>query len=541
MVIRLEKELEDNIKIKFYVNKIEEKLNFFIENWILSLIIIGVVSFLFRMLFFDSSILIKQDAVAYFWHANDIAFLKEIIPIYHNNNGWSMFLSFFFSMFHYENFLEYSILQQLISVSVSVLTIIPIYYLGKRFFEKSFALMVVILFTFEPHLIQNSLLGLTEPLFIFLITSTLALFLTSHKKWIFISFSMVGLCTIVRTEGIVLLPILIIMLIVRFRKEKMFVKDLIISILAFSIVLGSIMIVNLQISQDDGFSGRIIGMTVGSINVSDGTEELFNNLEKADVVFVKRIGQSLIPYFGIFVPFGIFLVLKNRKEKNNLLIILATIVFLIVAFRIFFIAYDLRYIFSIYPLLCIISVFTIRHIGDNIEFKRIFLIGIIGAILLLSWFFLYSNTEYDYQKEVIQFANYMVSNVKVSNNFYPESGYIYGVWASSNLKFPILSSDAEYTGPDLLDYVKGTNFVYLAKSANSVEEYIELARDQNLSHLVIDNNEKRQSYFRDIFYYEEKYPYLIKEFDSAKEGYRYYNVKVFKIDYEYFDSKLKDN
>jgi len=58
---------------------------------------------------------------------------------------------------------------------------------------------------------------------------------------------------------------------------------------------------------------------------------------------------------------------------------------------------------------------------------------------------------------------------------------------------------------------------------------------------VIDDNEKRSSYFKDVFYHEEKYPYLIKEFDSIKEGYSYYNVKVFKIDYEYFNSKLKDN
>ena len=89
--------------------------------------------------------------------------------------------------------------------------------------------------------------------------------------------------------------------------------------------------------------------------------------------------------------------------------------------------------------------------------------------------------------------------------------------------------------------VKGTNYVYLSQSANSVEKYIELARDQNLSHLVIDNNEKRSLYFKDIFYHEENYPYLIKEFDSAKEGYSHYNVKVFKIDYKYFDSMLKDD
>ena len=198
-------------------------------------------------------------------------------------------------------------------------------------------------------------------------------------------------------------------------------------------------------------------------------------------------------------------------------------------------------IFFLYPLFIILSLQTIRHVGDNIEFKRIFLVGIIGAILLLSWFFLYSNTNYNYDKEVVNFADYMINNVKVSNNFYPESGVIYAEWASSNLKFPILSSDVKYTGPELLDYVKGSNFVYLEKSANSVEEYIRLARDHNLSHLIIDSNEKRQSYFNDIFHHEDRYPYLIKEFDSAKEGYSHYNVKVFKIDYKYFDSMLKDD
>ena len=135
---------------------------------------------------------------------------------------------------------------------------------------------------------------------------------------------------------------------------------------------------------------------------------------------------------------------------------------------------------------------------------------------------------------MIIFADYMINNVKVSNNFYPESGFVYAVWASSSLEFPILSSAAKYNGPELLDYVKNS-YDYLEEDANSVEEYIILSKDQDLSHLVVDGTDKRSSYFNDLFYNEEKYPYLIKEFDSAEHGYKQYKVKVFKINYNDFE------
>ena len=44
------------------------------------------------------------------------------------------------------------------------------------------------LFAFEPHLIQNSLLGLTEPLYIFLVISSLVLFLSKNKKLTYVSY-----------------------------------------------------------------------------------------------------------------------------------------------------------------------------------------------------------------------------------------------------------------------------------------------------------------------------------------------------------------
>ena len=534
------KNVNNKSRMSSLIYKVEEKISFFIDNPIISLFIIGIIALGTRLLFFEPEIPIRQDANAYFWYAMDMSILNYFPVSAHANDGWPMALSGIFSIFSFNTYLDYTILQRVTTILISVVTIIPIYYLCRKFFQPSYALVGAALFAFEPHIIQNSLLGLTEPLYLFLAVSSLALFLSKNQKLVYGSFAVAALATIVRAEGITILVILLITFFVNNRKEKRAIRGILLAVIIFSAVFVPMMIIKIQTSSGIASSSLnpIVGGSFGSIADPENSVLNLPNLLKGVETMVKRLGQSMIPYFAFFVPFGIVLLFKNRNKENNLIII-SLLVYSLVAIRMFYAVGDLRLIFFLYPLFIILSLHTIRHIGNNIEFKRIFLIGVMGSILLLSWFFLYSNIEYDYDREVIQFANYMISNVKVSNNFYPESGYIYGVWASSNLKFPILSSDAEYAGPELLDYVKGTNFVYLAKSANSVEEYIRLARDQNLSHLVVDNNEKRQSYFKDIFYYEEKYPYLIKEFDSTKEGYRYYNVKVFKIDYEYFDSKIE--
>ena len=531
----------DTILIRL-IKTVDAGFGFFTNHILVCILIIFALSLILRLTFFEPEISIRQDANAYLWYAIDMSILKSFPYSIHTNDGWPIFLSIFFGIFNFNNYQDYATLQRIISIVISSLTIIPVYILCRRFFDRSFAIVGTALFAFEPHLIQNSLFGLTEPLYLFLAVTSLALFLSNNRKLIYGSFAVAALATIIRAEGITILVILLITFFVNNRKEKRTISGILLAIIIFSAVFVPMMIIKIQTSSgiESSSINHIIGFSYGSITDPENSVLSLPNLLEGVETMVKRLGQSMIPYFAFFVPFGIVLLFKNRNKENNLIII-SLLVYSLVAIRMFYAVGDLRLIFFLYPLFIILSLQTIRHVGDNIEFKRIFLVGIIGAILLLSWFFLYSNTNYNYDKEVVNFADYMINNVKVSNNFYPESGVIYSEWASSNLKFPILSSDVKYTGPELLDYVKGSNFVYLEKSANSVEEYIRLARDHNLSHLIIDSNEKRQSYFKDIFHHEDRYPYLIKEFDSAKEGYRYYNVKVFKIDYEYLDSKLNDD
>jgi hypothetical protein len=397
------------------------------------------------------------------------------------------------------------------------------------------------LFAFEPHLIQNSLLGLTEPLYIILVISALSLFLSENKKLTYFSFGIIALSTLVRAEGIIIFGILSILFFIFNKRDKKIIGKFIIAISIFIIIFGSMTVIKSNVNNDGLESTAALNISRWAENtISNENGGIYEGISSGIETLAKRLAQSMIPYFALFVPFGIILVFKD-KNKNKFLVIILLIIYLIALIRIFSVVSDGRLMLVLYPLFIILSLYTIQHITQKFEFKKIFLVLIICGCIVLSAYFLYSNINSEYQKEANTFANYMINNVAVSNNFYPESGLVYGAWASSELEFPVLSSNTKYTGPNLLDYVKGTDFVYLEQSADSVKKYIELARDQNLSHLVIDSNEKRSLYFKDILFNEEKYPYLIKEFDSLKEGYIHYNVKVFKIDYDVFDSMLKYN
>jgi len=531
----------DKNMISSLIYKIEEKINFFIDKPIFSLFIIGAISLAIRLLFFEPEIPIRQDANAYFWYAIDMSILNYFPNSYHANDGWPIFLSSIFSIFNFSTYLDYTILQRVSTILISIITIIPLYYLCKKFFQPSYSLVGAALFAFEPHLIQNSLLGLTEPLYIILVITSLSLFLSENKKLTYVSFGIIALSTLVRAEGIIIFGILSILLFIFNKRDKKIIGKVLLAISIFVIIFGSMTIIKADANEDGLESTAALNIGRWAENtVTNQNNQVFDKIGNGVETLVKRLAQSMIPYFALFVPFGIILVIKDQN-KNKFLILILLCIYLIALMRMFSIVTDGRLLLVLYPLFVILSVYTIQHLTQKFEFKKIFLILIIGGCIILSTYFLYSNNNSEYQKEAYIFANYMVNNVEVSNNFYPESGLVYGAWASSELKFPIISSDAKYSGPELLDYIKDSNFVYLTQSANSVEDYIELARNQNLSHLVIDNNEKRMLYFKDIFYNEERYPYLIKEFDSIKEGYSHYNVKIFKIDYKSFDTVSKYN
>ena len=139
--------------------------------------VIVIASFITRIYFLNFEIPLTLDALNYFFYALDIK-INNQLPINYSlaNPGWGIFISIFFSNFESQNIVDYMNLQKILTISISSLTILPMYLLSKKFFGKSYSLLAGLIIGFEPHLIQNSLLGISDSLYILLVVISFLLY-----------------------------------------------------------------------------------------------------------------------------------------------------------------------------------------------------------------------------------------------------------------------------------------------------------------------------------------------------------------------------
>ena len=142
--------------------------------------------------------------------------------------GWSILLSPFYLFDDSTDLLHYVNIARILSIAISTITILPMYILARRFFDEKYSLVASCLFAFEPHLINNSTLGLSEPLFILAIILTSIFILQKNHSWYFyMSFLLAGITWWIRVNGLITLVILsIIFFIVYKSSSKNFVKYL---------------------------------------------------------------------------------------------------------------------------------------------------------------------------------------------------------------------------------------------------------------------------------------------------------------------------
>jgi len=203
-------------------NLIEVKSPIFSRNSLICLGIIGLAGFLIRFFYFPDGIPLTFDAGGIFWYANDLS-ISGTFPVNVNmpNNGWPALLSIFFYFFNSNNFLDYNDLQRYVTIIISVITIIPVFILCRKFCGNGLSLLGTVFFVFQPRVIENSLRGITEPLFILLILSCLVLFLQNNWKLKYLSFAFLALACLVRYEGIVLILPFSFLFIFKNRRDKM--------------------------------------------------------------------------------------------------------------------------------------------------------------------------------------------------------------------------------------------------------------------------------------------------------------------------------
>ena len=132
-------------------------------------------------------------------------------------SGWSYFVFPFFSLIESENFIDYSNAIRIISISLATITIIPVYLLGRKFFDEKYALVVASLFAFEPHLNYNSGFGLSEPLFHLAIILSFYFVLNKNSKFIIPALILAGCTWWIRFNGITVFIIISIIYFVTLR------------------------------------------------------------------------------------------------------------------------------------------------------------------------------------------------------------------------------------------------------------------------------------------------------------------------------------
>jgi len=514
--------------------------SYFNNIWVI-LLVICTVGFILRVVWIQHELPLTADSSGYFWYAIETSITGNFpnsecgwsctFP----NTGWSSFVSAFFMIFSFDNYVDYMNLQKYLGVIMSVITIIPMYYLSKVFIEKKYAIIATILFAFNPRIIENSISGNPEPMYIFAIVLMLYTFFQHGKNYPYITLGIIGIISTIRYEGVLLVIPISLLYFYRYKFSKKIILKYFIAITIFLLIIISWGTMKIDLTGSDGITSHVSAGPTYYSNVIDETENpneaIINFLKTGITNMIKFLGLATLPLLTFLIPLGIYTMISKRKLSEFLILFSIVLVLLIPAFYAYSRNFqEVKYLLAIFPIFCIFSSFFIRNIIEKIKYKKSFLILFIGIIIFSTVGFIeYKNVDDVNQVEVYEFSKVVYSTVSITN-YFSNAQYLDSMRMESLEEFPILRNDLP-TGIPVL-------YTDYSIKYDNIEEFIEKNKINGLTHIIVDKGNLRTEIFDDIFLNENKYTYLIKIFDTFDNGYKDYHGKIFEIDYNEF-YKLK--
>lgn len=482
-------------------------------------ICIGVIGLIIRIYYTPQEIPLTLDAFRYFLFANDTAIIGNL-PINYNfpNIGWSLFLSILFQIFRFEYYLDSMMIQRICSEIFSVLTIIPLYFLSKKFFDKRLALVGISFFVFSPYIIENSILGITDSLFIFLISSFLALFFSNNMRNSVYAFPILALSALIRYESVLLIIPATIIFLNKFKNENNGKVSYFFGLFLFFIVIMPFTVWKIQMGLPDGLLSHLVAG--GNVVINPG--EYVNGDTKFNLILgltnlPRFLGYLSLPILFIFVPYSIISLIKNSKKDFRMFIFFG-VFSLIPALYAFGRGFEeVRYVFVIIPILIVSSLFLIEKISSKINYK-IFYASLIIVICSTSTLFVESrDIDIEYKMEAIQVAKFVSDLPGKINDYGPESHYVEAM-NLEDYEFPILSSEIQFKNQ------------VVNVSGETIEDILKNFKNKQVSYLAITKQSMENNQVLKEIFYEEKYSFFNKIYDS-KNSLKEFNIKIFEIDY----------
>ena len=254
--------------------------------------------------------------------------------------------------------------------------------------------------------------------------------------------------------------------------------------------------------------------------------------------FVKHLGWVLIPMFIITAPIGVILFLKNRSYTKTSIVVITIFISIPAFYAYSFPLAETKYLYYLFPIFTIFSILPIKLFIEKFQKNNIIIPIVLSIIILSGTLFYYYQFDTSHDKESMLIAKHIVDNTTTVNTYHPESRFI------KNLDLPEKWSDltsfyknTERTKTAMVEYMPHKITRINPDKFESVETLI-LEYNKQFSHIVVDSKDNRPKFFKDVFENEDKYPYLIKEWDTKDEGFAYH-VKIFKIDYDLFNLEIE--
>jgi len=482
--------------------------------------------------------------------------------------GWSLFLTPFMSIINSNDFLDYSNLARILTLTISTITIFPMYVLARKFFNEKYSVVAASLFAFEPHLNFISGSAFAEPLLFLVLITTMIFILSDKSKYHYIAFIFAGLCWWVKLEVLYPMIAIIIIFFVIHRHKPNSLRNFSLGIV-FLLITISPLFIQRDLQFDDPFyvwySGTIFAEDYVEIMTSPEDAGITNFVEKHGILgLMDRLANGfanlfsvlfriLYPYLFILIPFGVLFSLRSIDQKlkhikANWIMILTLIGVLVIPFTI---VDERRFLFPLFPFLIILSTIPIQRVTNyglstfsfNERQKSVFLVIVVGIVLLLSITFTTGVGEFGYglpnsvlEHEKIEFTEYLVENfdgrILRDETVIDYLNYV-SLISGDNVDFKSFKSPrGKDPYPDLYEPGK---VLQLSVNAKTIEELVINGETNELKYIGILENGSRFFPFLDGLYYnEEKYPYMEKIFDSDEMNYKEFKIKVFEINYQKF-------
>ena len=541
---------------------------------IVFLALIGFAGLFLRLVYFPYDVPLFNDSQGYFWYAIDMSILNQLPPGHSIvNNGWPSFLSIIFQTMDSNYFLDYHNMQRFVGTVFSVATIFPVYFLCSMYFKKSYSLLGAALFVFEPRLIQNSFAGTPESMYVFLMALLLFLFLSNNFKKVYLAFGILALLALVRYEGLLMIIPISIVFFIRFRKQKRDLIKYIICISIFILILVPVAYFKTETmgSGIDTFSHISAGPEYYQASIQNNSSTLADFLYLGSINLIKFLGWALIPSFIIFVPLGIIFIFKSLDYKK-IIIILSILIMLIPAFYGYSRGFEeMKYLYVLYPIFCVLACFTFKIFLEKFHRKNLIFCMIIGGIIFSSIIFVeWKAMDNEHYREAYEILTEIgQKEMKINKEFGrygPEFTYLSWITLHNVDEFPVLKKELPpkkisttsqpNATPVWNEQTKQWDLVYPGTEESeeyhnplidNLIDYFQVLKKQKITHLISDENNMSQLinnelrlHLTDIFNHENKYPFLVKEYDSKENGFNYH-VKLFKIDYNLYNEWVNEN